>query len=138
MFCAHIDTVPLCVGSQPVRKGAFIESKDPNSVVPAATGVLILIASSALLSLGLVKGDDWGWLDSRTLGTVAAGVIVGNQGCGPCVGLHMGLLADEEVPQVRHEPGHRDGRAEHVEQFHRGDAAGQPKPRAVAVLGEPA
>ena len=31
MMMAHIDTVPLCVGSRPVRKGPVIESRDPET-----------------------------------------------------------------------------------------------------------
>ncbi|MBL9123387.1 MAG: M20/M25/M40 family metallo-hydrolase [Planctomycetaceae bacterium] len=31
LLMAHIDTVPLCEGSQPVRKGAWVESADPRT-----------------------------------------------------------------------------------------------------------
>ena len=33
LLMAHIDTVPLCVGSQPVRRNGFIESKDPTTAL---------------------------------------------------------------------------------------------------------
>jgi len=33
LLMAHIDTVPLCVGCQPVRKGAFIQSADPETAL---------------------------------------------------------------------------------------------------------
>ncbi|MGE3317314.1 MAG: M20/M25/M40 family metallo-hydrolase, partial [Planctomycetaceae bacterium] len=35
MLMAHIDTVPLCVGSKPVRKGGLIVSKDPRTALGA-------------------------------------------------------------------------------------------------------
>lgn len=35
MLMAHIDTVPLCVGSKPVRKGELIVSKDPRTALGA-------------------------------------------------------------------------------------------------------
>lgn len=33
LMMAHIDTVPLCVGCQPVRKGNLIKSKDPTTAL---------------------------------------------------------------------------------------------------------
>ncbi len=33
LMMAHIDTVPLCVGCQPVRKGNIIKSKDPKTAL---------------------------------------------------------------------------------------------------------
>ena len=33
LLMAHIDTVPLCVGCQPVRKGDWIRSRDPNTAL---------------------------------------------------------------------------------------------------------
>src|SRR5690606_18672352 len=33
LFMAHIDTVPLCVGSEPVRRGGKIVSKNPNTAL---------------------------------------------------------------------------------------------------------
>lgn len=33
MLMAHLDTVPLCVGSRPVRRGGFIVSRDPHTAL---------------------------------------------------------------------------------------------------------
>jgi Di- and tripeptidases len=33
LLMAHIDTVPLCVGCQPIREGNLIRSKDPNTAL---------------------------------------------------------------------------------------------------------
>jgi MFS family permease len=38
--------------------------------------VTLLIAGVALLSLGIVKGQEWGWGGGRVLGSVAAGVLL--------------------------------------------------------------
>jgi tripeptide aminopeptidase len=35
LLAAHVDTVPLCVGSKPVRKGDRIVSRDPNTALGA-------------------------------------------------------------------------------------------------------
>lgn len=35
LLMAHLDTVPLCVGCRPVRKGNFIRSADPNTALGA-------------------------------------------------------------------------------------------------------
>jgi tripeptide aminopeptidase len=35
LLAAHVDTVPLCVGSQPVRRGEWIVSRDPNTALGA-------------------------------------------------------------------------------------------------------
>ena len=31
LLMAHVDTVPLCIGSEPVRRGPFIESRNPDT-----------------------------------------------------------------------------------------------------------
>jgi EmrB/QacA subfamily drug resistance transporter len=53
------------------------EAREPN---PGpwldAVGVTLLIAGVALLSLGIVKGQEWGWGGGRVLGSVAAGVLL--------------------------------------------------------------
>jgi len=35
LLMAHIDTVPLCVGSKPVRRGSFMVSRDPRTALGA-------------------------------------------------------------------------------------------------------
>jgi hypothetical protein len=52
------------------------ELVDPDTVLPGATGVLLLIAGSVLLTLGLVRGDDWGWTTPRTSLVIAGGLVV--------------------------------------------------------------
>ena len=44
--------------------------------MPDAVGVVLLIAGVALLSLGIVEGQDWGWAGGRVLGALGAGVLL--------------------------------------------------------------
>ncbi len=49
------------------------ESRDERpEPIPDLIGTAVLTVSVAVLSLGLVKAPDWGWLDARTLGALAA------------------------------------------------------------------
>src|SRR3954469_16567633 len=53
------------------------ETRDPNrGPLPDAVGVGLLIAGVALLSLGIVKGQEWGWGGGRVLGALVAGVVL--------------------------------------------------------------
>ena len=56
LLMAHIDTVPLCEGSQPTRKGAWVESADPKTGLGAddrAGAAVVLQAALAVLRRGL-------------------------------------------------------------------------------------
>jgi MFS family permease len=52
------------------------ESRDPSSSIPAPIGVGLLVVGSVLLTLGLVRGDDWGWTSASTVVSITAGVVV--------------------------------------------------------------
>jgi EmrB/QacA subfamily drug resistance transporter len=52
------------------------ESIDRDTVLPAPGGVLLLIAGSVLLTLGLVRGADWGWTAPQTGLALVSGVAV--------------------------------------------------------------
>ena len=52
------------------------ESSDPDTQVPSLVGVVLIAAAAGLLSYGLVGTDDYGWLSARTLGVLAAGLVV--------------------------------------------------------------
>lgn len=51
LLSAHVDTVPVCVGSQPVRRGSFIESADPHTGLGAddRAGAAVLLATAEVL-----------------------------------------------------------------------------------------
>jgi EmrB/QacA subfamily drug resistance transporter len=44
--------------------------------LPDALGVALLVAGVGLLSLGIVKGPDWGWGSAEVLGALAGGVLL--------------------------------------------------------------
>src|SRR5919199_5623610 len=44
--------------------------------LPDGLGVALLVAGVGLLSLGIVKGPDWGWGSSQVLGALAGGVVL--------------------------------------------------------------
>jgi EmrB/QacA subfamily drug resistance transporter len=52
------------------------ESTDPDTPLPAATGVILIAAASGLLALGIVQSDDWGWTDPRTVTALAGGAAL--------------------------------------------------------------
>ena len=43
---------------------------------PDALGVVLLVAGVALLSLGIVKGEDWGWDSARVIGSLVLAVAL--------------------------------------------------------------
>jgi tripeptide aminopeptidase len=51
LLLGHIDTVPLCVGAQPVRKGEWIHSKDPNTALGGDNRAGAAVALTALLEI---------------------------------------------------------------------------------------
>jgi EmrB/QacA subfamily drug resistance transporter len=54
----------------------FAEIRDPDATMPDVAGGVLLAAAVALLTLGLVKGPDWGW-DARVIVSFAAALSVG-------------------------------------------------------------
>ena len=68
--------VNIPVGIVTVGLGArtLRESDDPTARIPALFGVVAIAAAGALVSLGVVQSDTWGWTDPRTVASIAAGV----------------------------------------------------------------
>jgi EmrB/QacA subfamily drug resistance transporter len=54
----------------------FEEIRDPDATIPDVPGGVLLAATVALLTLGLVKGPDWSW-DARTIASFAAALAAG-------------------------------------------------------------
>jgi EmrB/QacA subfamily drug resistance transporter len=53
------------------------EAREPNpGPLPDGVGTGLLVAGVALLALGIVKGEDWGWGSGRVAGALAAGVVL--------------------------------------------------------------
>jgi EmrB/QacA subfamily drug resistance transporter len=70
--------INLPVGVMTILMGrrSLRESRDPESMLPAPLGVALLVGGSVLLTLGLVRGDDWGWTSAATVGSIVAGLVV--------------------------------------------------------------
>ncbi|HEY7466904.1 MAG TPA: MFS transporter [Dehalococcoidia bacterium] len=70
--------INLPVGLLTVGSGLYLleESKDATSRIPALAGVILIAAAAALISLGIVQADEWGWTDARTLGSLLAGAAL--------------------------------------------------------------
>jgi EmrB/QacA subfamily drug resistance transporter len=70
--------INLPVGAATILMGrrTLRESRDPSSKLPAPLGVGLLVVGSVLLTLGLVRGDDWGWTSGSTLASIVTGVAV--------------------------------------------------------------
>ena len=60
----------IAVGTRMLR-----ERSDPGTRVPAATGVGLIAAATALLSYGVVEAGDRGWTSRHTIAVLALGVI---------------------------------------------------------------
>lgn len=78
------------------------ESADPTTRVPALLGAVLIAAAAALVSLAVVQGDEWGWVDGRTLGAGAAGLVVlalfvAHQARTPAPALDLSLLRIRNV-----------------------------------------
>ncbi|QDU54178.1 M20/M25/M40 family metallo-hydrolase [Aeoliella mucimassa] len=54
MLSAHVDTVPVCVGSKPVKKGKFVSSSDPTTGLGAddRAGAAVLLNTAETLLAG--------------------------------------------------------------------------------------
>ena len=70
--------INLPVGAATIFMGrrSLRESQNPESMLPAPLGVGLLVVGSVLLTLGLVRGDDWGWTSGATVGSIVAGIAI--------------------------------------------------------------
>jgi EmrB/QacA subfamily drug resistance transporter len=68
--------LPVGVATVALGRRLLTESRDPSAVVPAPLGIALLVSGSVLVTLGLVRGEDWGWTSAATLGSIAVGVVV--------------------------------------------------------------
>jgi EmrB/QacA subfamily drug resistance transporter len=51
-------------------------ARGASRALPDPLGVLLIVVGVSLLTFGVVKSGEWGWLSSRTLGSIAAGAVV--------------------------------------------------------------
>jgi NTE family protein len=77
---AFLVNLPLGVMAYVVAKRGLVESRSPGAKrLPDLRGALLLGAALGLLTTAVIKGEDWGWTDARTVGAFAAsaGSLVG-------------------------------------------------------------
>jgi EmrB/QacA subfamily drug resistance transporter len=68
--------VPVGIVTVVAGRRVLVESRDPSARMPAVTGVILLIVGSALVTLALVRGEDWGWGSSGVIGSLVPGIVV--------------------------------------------------------------
>ncbi|TVR23157.1 MAG: DHA2 family efflux MFS transporter permease subunit [Ilumatobacter sp.] len=68
--------LPVGILTVVLGRRALVESRDQTSLIPAPAGVVLLVLGSVLVTLGLVRGEDWGWLSAGVLGTTLGGAAV--------------------------------------------------------------
>ena len=66
-----IGIVTVWIGSKKLR-----ESRDPEAVVPAPVGVLLIAAAAGLGSYGVVQSEEWGWGSAGTIAAIVGGVLL--------------------------------------------------------------
>ena len=68
--------LPVGVVTVLLGRRRLTESRDPDSVLPAPLGVLLLVIGAVLVTLALVLGEAWGWTSTNTVAALLAGVAV--------------------------------------------------------------
>ncbi len=70
--------VNLPVGLITIWGGRIIlrESRDETMKIPSLSGVVLFAGSAAMLSLGVVQSEDWGWAENRTLTSLIVGGVL--------------------------------------------------------------
>jgi EmrB/QacA subfamily drug resistance transporter len=68
--------LPVGVVTVVLGRRVLRESSDEATPLPAPAGVVLVAAASALLALGIVQSDDWGWTDTRTLAALLGGAAL--------------------------------------------------------------
>ncbi|WAS90132.1 MFS transporter [Nannocystis punicea] len=90
--------LPVGLVTVGLGRGRLAESRDPDSVVPAPLGVLLLVVGAVLVTLALVLGESWGWTSRETIAALVAGlatlaVFVIHQARTPAPTIDLSLFA---------------------------------------------
>ena len=73
---AFLVNVPLGIVAVVVARRELVESRAPGRRrVPDLRGAVLLAAALGLLTLGLIKGPDWGWSSYGTVGSFVAAAV---------------------------------------------------------------
>lgn len=92
-----VANLPVGILTVVLGRRVLIESRDPHAAVPAPLGVVLLLVGSVLLTLGLVKGDSWGWTAPSTTASIMTGIVllvvfVAHQARTPAPVIDLGLF----------------------------------------------
>ena len=68
---------PMCLLAWLFGRRLLVESKDPNATgLPDVPGAVLATVSVALLVLGIVQSEDWGWTGGATFAAFATGAVL--------------------------------------------------------------
>jgi EmrB/QacA subfamily drug resistance transporter len=74
---AFLVNLPVGVTAWVLARRGLVESRAPGRrQVPDLRGAILLAAGLSLLTLGLVKGQDWGWSSALVVGSFCAGIAL--------------------------------------------------------------
>jgi EmrB/QacA subfamily drug resistance transporter len=68
--------IPIGLAALIPARRLLREVRQEGGALPDAIGTLLLTAGVAAVSLGIVKGPDWGWAEPTTIGSLAAGAAL--------------------------------------------------------------
>jgi EmrB/QacA subfamily drug resistance transporter len=75
---AFFVNLPFGVAAVLAARGQLVESRAPGRrTMPDLTGAALLAGSLALLNLGIVKGNDWGWSSAAVVVSVGSALVLG-------------------------------------------------------------
>ena len=70
--------LPVCAVALVLGRRVLVESRESDpGPFPDLVGAGLLALAVGAVCLGLVQSEDWGWLDGRTAGSLAAGLALG-------------------------------------------------------------
>jgi len=68
--------IPIGLAALVPARGLLREYKQEGGRLPDALGTVLLTLGVAALSLGIVKGPDWGWDDTKTIAALVGGALL--------------------------------------------------------------
>jgi len=70
--------IPFGIAAVLVARRQLVESRAPGRrTMPDLVGAALLAAALAALTLGIVKGNDWGWISAALVGSMIAAIAFG-------------------------------------------------------------
>src|SRR5205807_1343028 len=93
--------LPIGVVAIVLARRYLVESRTPGRRrLPDLSGALLFAVAVAALVLGVVKGQEWGWTNARTVGSFAVAVLLGAVFVWRCT-WHRSPLVDLQLLRIR-------------------------------------